>query len=151
MWLSAPQHSDPDYSAAYVVVDTDCGRKGFGLTFTLVRPPHPHTVLHRQGTSGPRHFEPLCCLHSAVLQILFNISPPRKLKTHLFRLHRPAHSWFLHFRVISSWVNELIWSGFAEALLNDCNVLRNLWTVTFIHTIAKRDWAKLFSVLSKWR
>uniref|UniRef100_A0A8D3DCX2 Mitochondrial enolase superfamily member 1 n=1 Tax=Scophthalmus maximus TaxID=52904 RepID=A0A8D3DCX2_SCOMX len=29
------RHSDPDYSAAYVVVDTDCGRKGFGLTFTL--------------------------------------------------------------------------------------------------------------------
>lgn len=29
------QHSDPDYSAAYVVVDTDCGLKGFGITFTL--------------------------------------------------------------------------------------------------------------------
>lgn len=32
---SDAMHSDPDYSAAYVVVDTDCGRKGFGLTFTL--------------------------------------------------------------------------------------------------------------------
>lgn len=29
------QHPDPDYSAAYVVIDTDCGLKGFGLTFTL--------------------------------------------------------------------------------------------------------------------
>lgn len=29
------QHTDPDYSAAYVVIDTDCGLKGFGLTFTL--------------------------------------------------------------------------------------------------------------------
>uniref|UniRef100_A0A7N6BXU1 Mitochondrial enolase superfamily member 1 n=1 Tax=Anabas testudineus TaxID=64144 RepID=A0A7N6BXU1_ANATE len=29
------RHSDPDYSAAYVVIDTDCGLKGFGLTFTL--------------------------------------------------------------------------------------------------------------------
>ncbi|KAK5878066.1 hypothetical protein CesoFtcFv8_025512 [Champsocephalus esox] len=28
-------HTDPDYSAAYVVIDTDCGLKGFGLTFTL--------------------------------------------------------------------------------------------------------------------
>lgn len=33
--LSTLQHTDPDYSAAYVVLDTDCGLKGFGLTFTL--------------------------------------------------------------------------------------------------------------------
>uniref|UniRef100_A0AAQ5XVS8 Mandelate racemase/muconate lactonizing enzyme C-terminal domain-containing protein n=1 Tax=Amphiprion ocellaris TaxID=80972 RepID=A0AAQ5XVS8_AMPOC len=32
---SDAMHSDPDYSAAYVVLDTDCGLKGFGLTFTL--------------------------------------------------------------------------------------------------------------------
>uniref|UniRef100_A0A7N5ZSS8 Mitochondrial enolase superfamily member 1 n=1 Tax=Anabas testudineus TaxID=64144 RepID=A0A7N5ZSS8_ANATE len=32
---SDAMHSDPDYSAAYVVIDTDCGLKGFGLTFTL--------------------------------------------------------------------------------------------------------------------
>lgn len=29
------QHTNPDYSAAYVVIDTDRGLKGFGLTFTL--------------------------------------------------------------------------------------------------------------------
>ncbi|TMS08964.1 Mitochondrial enolase superfamily member 1 [Larimichthys crocea] len=28
-------HTDPDYSVAYVVIDTDSGLKGFGLTFTL--------------------------------------------------------------------------------------------------------------------
>uniref|UniRef100_A0A3B3ZFK8 Uncharacterized protein n=1 Tax=Periophthalmus magnuspinnatus TaxID=409849 RepID=A0A3B3ZFK8_9GOBI len=28
-------HSDPDYSAAYVVINTDCNVKRFGLTFTL--------------------------------------------------------------------------------------------------------------------
>lgn len=33
--VSTPQHTDPDYSAAYVVLETDCGLKGFGLTFTL--------------------------------------------------------------------------------------------------------------------
>ncbi|KAK5898047.1 hypothetical protein CgunFtcFv8_015500 [Champsocephalus gunnari] len=32
---SDAMHTDPDYSAAYVVIDTDCGLKGFGLTFTL--------------------------------------------------------------------------------------------------------------------
>ncbi|XP_039983171.1 mitochondrial enolase superfamily member 1 isoform X1 [Xiphias gladius] len=32
---SDAMHTDPDYSAAYVVVDTDCGLRGFGLTFTL--------------------------------------------------------------------------------------------------------------------
>uniref|UniRef100_A0A3Q0SCP2 Mitochondrial enolase superfamily member 1 n=1 Tax=Amphilophus citrinellus TaxID=61819 RepID=A0A3Q0SCP2_AMPCI len=32
---SDAMHTDPDYSAAYVVLDTDCGLKGFGLTFTL--------------------------------------------------------------------------------------------------------------------
>uniref|UniRef100_A0A3Q3R7M9 Mitochondrial enolase superfamily member 1 n=1 Tax=Monopterus albus TaxID=43700 RepID=A0A3Q3R7M9_MONAL len=32
---SDAMHSDPDYSAAYVVIDTDLGLKGFGLTFTL--------------------------------------------------------------------------------------------------------------------
>lgn len=32
---SAPQHTDPDYSAAYVVLETDGGLRGFGLTFTL--------------------------------------------------------------------------------------------------------------------
>ncbi|XP_029003096.1 mitochondrial enolase superfamily member 1 isoform X1 [Betta splendens] len=32
---SDAMHSDPDYSAAYVVIDTDCGLRGFGLTFTL--------------------------------------------------------------------------------------------------------------------
>lgn len=31
------QHTDPDYSAAYVVLETDVedGLKGYGLTFTL--------------------------------------------------------------------------------------------------------------------
>uniref|UniRef100_A0A3Q2FF81 Mitochondrial enolase superfamily member 1 n=1 Tax=Cyprinodon variegatus TaxID=28743 RepID=A0A3Q2FF81_CYPVA len=32
---SDAMHTDPDYSAVYVVIDTDCGLKGFGLTFTL--------------------------------------------------------------------------------------------------------------------
>ncbi|XP_070784003.1 mitochondrial enolase superfamily member 1 isoform X2 [Enoplosus armatus] len=32
---SDAMHTDPDYSAAYVVIDTDSGLKGFGLTFTL--------------------------------------------------------------------------------------------------------------------
>ncbi|XP_023275793.1 mitochondrial enolase superfamily member 1-like [Seriola lalandi dorsalis] len=32
---SDAMHTDPDYSAAYVVIDTDCGLKGFGLTFTV--------------------------------------------------------------------------------------------------------------------
>ncbi|XP_034026764.1 mitochondrial enolase superfamily member 1 isoform X1 [Thalassophryne amazonica] len=32
---SDAMHTDPDYSAAYVVVNTDVGLKGFGLTFTL--------------------------------------------------------------------------------------------------------------------
>ncbi|XP_060919994.1 mitochondrial enolase superfamily member 1 [Labrus mixtus] len=31
---SDAMHTDPDYSAAYVVIDTDSGLKGFGLTFT---------------------------------------------------------------------------------------------------------------------
>ena len=33
----SPQHTDPDYSAAYVVLETDAedGLKGYGLTFTL--------------------------------------------------------------------------------------------------------------------
>lgn len=31
------QHADPDYSAAYVVLDADSGLKGFGITFTLGR------------------------------------------------------------------------------------------------------------------
>uniref|UniRef100_A0A9L0STJ2 Enolase superfamily member 1 n=1 Tax=Equus caballus TaxID=9796 RepID=A0A9L0STJ2_HORSE len=32
-----PQHTDPDYSAAYVVLETDAGDglKGYGITFTL--------------------------------------------------------------------------------------------------------------------
>lgn len=32
-----PQHTDPDYSAAYVILETDAedGLKGYGLTFTL--------------------------------------------------------------------------------------------------------------------
>jgi len=36
-WDLSPtlQHTDPDYSVAYVVLDTDCGLKGFGLTFTV--------------------------------------------------------------------------------------------------------------------
>lgn len=31
------QHTDPDYSAAYVVLETDAedGLKGYGITFTL--------------------------------------------------------------------------------------------------------------------
>ena len=31
------QHTDPDYSAAYVVLETDVedGLKGYGITFTL--------------------------------------------------------------------------------------------------------------------
>uniref|UniRef100_A0AAQ4PZQ9 Mitochondrial enolase superfamily member 1 n=1 Tax=Gasterosteus aculeatus aculeatus TaxID=481459 RepID=A0AAQ4PZQ9_GASAC len=29
------RHTDPDYSAAYVVIHTACGLKGFGFTFTL--------------------------------------------------------------------------------------------------------------------
>uniref|UniRef100_A0A8D0AKE9 Enolase superfamily member 1 n=1 Tax=Sander lucioperca TaxID=283035 RepID=A0A8D0AKE9_SANLU len=32
---SDAMHTDPDYSTAYVVIDTDCGLKGFGFTFTL--------------------------------------------------------------------------------------------------------------------
>ncbi|XP_067342317.1 mitochondrial enolase superfamily member 1 isoform X2 [Channa argus] len=32
---SDAMHTDPDYSAAYVLIDTDSGLKGFGLTFTL--------------------------------------------------------------------------------------------------------------------
>ncbi|XP_029955467.1 mitochondrial enolase superfamily member 1 isoform X2 [Salarias fasciatus] len=32
---SDAMHTDPDYSAAYVVLNTDCGLKGFGFTFTL--------------------------------------------------------------------------------------------------------------------
>uniref|UniRef100_A0A3B3BBB3 Enolase superfamily member 1 n=1 Tax=Oryzias melastigma TaxID=30732 RepID=A0A3B3BBB3_ORYME len=32
---SDAMHTDPDYSAAYVVLETDGGLKGFGLTFTL--------------------------------------------------------------------------------------------------------------------
>ncbi|XP_034416390.1 mitochondrial enolase superfamily member 1 [Cyclopterus lumpus] len=32
---SDAMHTDPDYSVAYVVLDTDCGLKGFGLTFTV--------------------------------------------------------------------------------------------------------------------
>uniref|UniRef100_A0A673BIP3 Mitochondrial enolase superfamily member 1 n=1 Tax=Sphaeramia orbicularis TaxID=375764 RepID=A0A673BIP3_9TELE len=32
---SDAMHTDPDYSAAYVVLDTDSGLTGFGLTFTL--------------------------------------------------------------------------------------------------------------------
>uniref|UniRef100_A0A4W6CBJ5 Mitochondrial enolase superfamily member 1 n=1 Tax=Lates calcarifer TaxID=8187 RepID=A0A4W6CBJ5_LATCA len=32
---SDAMHTDPDYSAAYVVLDTDRGLRGFGLTFTL--------------------------------------------------------------------------------------------------------------------
>lgn len=34
-FFSALQHTDPDYSAAYVVIHTACGLKGFGFTFTL--------------------------------------------------------------------------------------------------------------------
>ncbi|MEQ2262570.1 Mitochondrial enolase superfamily member 1 [Xenotaenia resolanae] len=32
---SDAMHTDPDYSAVYVVLDTDDGLKGFGLAFTL--------------------------------------------------------------------------------------------------------------------
>ncbi|XP_076014297.1 mitochondrial enolase superfamily member 1 [Genypterus blacodes] len=32
---SDAMHTDPDYSVAYVVLDTDRGEKGYGLTFTL--------------------------------------------------------------------------------------------------------------------
>ncbi|KAG7525927.1 Mitochondrial enolase superfamily member 1 [Solea senegalensis] len=32
---SDAMHTDPDYSVAYVVLDTDCGLRGFGFTFTL--------------------------------------------------------------------------------------------------------------------
>ncbi|CAK6970227.1 mitochondrial enolase superfamily member 1 [Scomber scombrus] len=32
---SDAMHTDPDYSAAYVLLHTDCGLTGFGLTFTL--------------------------------------------------------------------------------------------------------------------
>lgn len=32
---SDAMHTDPDYSAAYVVLDTDRGLKGYGLTFTV--------------------------------------------------------------------------------------------------------------------
>ncbi|KAK0141374.1 Mitochondrial enolase superfamily member 1 [Merluccius polli] len=35
--VSCPQHPDPDYSAAYVVLETDGGGRGYGLTFTLGR------------------------------------------------------------------------------------------------------------------
>ncbi|CAL8313773.1 unnamed protein product [Merluccius merluccius] len=34
---SDAMHPDPDYSAAYVVLETDGGRRGYGLTFTLGR------------------------------------------------------------------------------------------------------------------
>lgn len=34
---SGVQHTDPDYSAAYVVLEADSGLKGFGITFTLGR------------------------------------------------------------------------------------------------------------------
>ena len=30
-------HTDPDYSAAYVILDTDAGLQGHGLTFTIGR------------------------------------------------------------------------------------------------------------------
>lgn len=31
------QHTDPDYSCAYVIITTKNGAKGYGLTFTLGR------------------------------------------------------------------------------------------------------------------
>lgn len=36
-FCSSIQHPDPDYSAVYVVIETDApdGLKGYGLTFTL--------------------------------------------------------------------------------------------------------------------
>ncbi|KAM4606609.1 mitochondrial enolase superfamily member 1 isoform 1-T1 [Polymixia lowei] len=34
---SDAMHTDPDYSVAYVVIDTDHGMKGYGLTFTVGR------------------------------------------------------------------------------------------------------------------
>ncbi|KAG5680385.1 hypothetical protein PVAND_009894 [Polypedilum vanderplanki] len=30
-------HTDPDYSAAYVIITTESGKKGYGMTFTLGR------------------------------------------------------------------------------------------------------------------
>ena len=30
-------HTDPDYSVAYVIITTENGKKGYGLTFTLGR------------------------------------------------------------------------------------------------------------------
>ncbi|KAK1797451.1 hypothetical protein P4O66_008300, partial [Electrophorus voltai] len=35
--VTVSQHSDPDYSVAYVVVETDADLKGYGLTFTVGR------------------------------------------------------------------------------------------------------------------
>lgn len=35
--LSDVQHTDPDYSTAYVVLEADSGLNGFGITFTLGR------------------------------------------------------------------------------------------------------------------
>ncbi|XP_062377034.1 mitochondrial enolase superfamily member 1 isoform X1 [Sardina pilchardus] len=32
---SDAMHTDPDYSAAYVIIETDSGTRGFGLTFTV--------------------------------------------------------------------------------------------------------------------
>ncbi|XP_031440059.1 mitochondrial enolase superfamily member 1 isoform X1 [Clupea harengus] len=34
---SDAMHTDPDYSAAYVIIETDSGMRGFGLTFTVGR------------------------------------------------------------------------------------------------------------------
>uniref|UniRef100_A0AAQ5XM92 Mitochondrial enolase superfamily member 1 n=1 Tax=Amphiprion ocellaris TaxID=80972 RepID=A0AAQ5XM92_AMPOC len=48
---SDAMHSDPDYSAAYVVLDTDCGLKGFGLTFTLGK--GTEIALSRNGPFSP--------------------------------------------------------------------------------------------------
>lgn len=31
------QHTDPDYSVAYVVLETEAALKGYGLTFTVGR------------------------------------------------------------------------------------------------------------------
>lgn len=31
------QHTDPDYSAVYVMLDTDTDLRGYGLTFTVGR------------------------------------------------------------------------------------------------------------------
>ncbi|XP_045383855.1 mitochondrial enolase superfamily member 1 isoform X3 [Lemur catta] len=51
---SDAMHTDPDYSAAYVVIETDAedGLKGYGITFTLGRGTEVDWSRERRGASG---------------------------------------------------------------------------------------------------